>query len=112
MNKLINCVLLIDTFEHKCFVLKGILQSSHIKYQMKTIGIDQILRNSALFEHICLKDINKLYKHAGKFDDKQQLKDILEDAMVYTPGGFTNNTTISPIIQPTLNKPKFQKITV
>ena len=52
---------------------------------MKTIGIDQSLRNSALFEHRCLKNINKVYQHAGKCDKQQQFKDILEAAMVSTP---------------------------
>ena len=43
-------------------------------------------------EHICIQNIKKLYKHSGKCDDQQQFKDILEDAIVYTPEGFTNNS--------------------
>ena len=68
------------------------LQSTRIKYHVKTIGIEQYLSNSALFEHRFLQNINKLYKHAGKCDDQQQFKDILEAAMVSTPEGFTNNS--------------------
>ena len=49
---------------------------------MKTIGIDQSLRNSALFEPRCLQNINKLYKNSGKWDDQKQFKYILEAAMV------------------------------
>ena len=44
----------IDTFEKQCVVLKGGLQSLRIKYYMKTIGINQSLSNSAIFEHRCL----------------------------------------------------------
>ena len=40
----------------------------------------------------------KIYKQAGKCDDQQQLKEILEAAMVFTHEGFTNNSPISPMI--------------
>ena len=77
--------------------MKGLLQSQRLKDHVKTIGIDQSLRNSALFEHKCIKKINKLYKHAGKYDNQQQFKDMLEFAMVSTPEGFTNNRLRSPM---------------
>ena len=60
-------------------------RAPRIKYHVKTIGINQSLRNIALFEHICLQNIKKLYKHALKCDDQQQFKDILEASMVSTP---------------------------
>ena len=41
MNKLINYVLLIDTYEQICVVINGMLQSPCLKYHVKTIGIDQ-----------------------------------------------------------------------
>ena len=85
MTNAIDCVLCIDTFEQQFFVLKDMLQSPHIKDPLKTIGIDQSLINSALFEHICLQNIKKLYQHAGKCYNQQQLKYILESAMVYNP---------------------------
>ena len=44
---------------------------------MKTIGIDQALRKDSIFEYICIQNIKKLYKHDGKYDNQQQLKDIL-----------------------------------
>ena len=50
-------------------MLKDMLQPPHLKYHMKTVGIDQSLSNSAIFEHMCLQNIKKLYKHAGKCDD-------------------------------------------
>ena len=44
-----------------------------------------------------LKPLKKTYKQAGKFDDQQQFKDILEANMVSNPEGFTNSSTISPM---------------
>ena len=60
-------------------------KSLRLKDHMKTIGIDQSLIISDLFEHRCLQNINKLYKHAGKCDNQQLLKYILDAAMVSTP---------------------------
>ena len=39
--KVIDCVILIDTFEQQCVLIKGMLKSQSLKYHMKTIGIDQ-----------------------------------------------------------------------
>ena len=41
MNKSINYILSIDTFEQQLVVLKGMLQSPLLEYHMKNIGIDQ-----------------------------------------------------------------------
>ena len=49
MTKFIDCVLLICTFEQKCVVIKGMIQSTRLKYHIKNIGIDQSLGNSAFF---------------------------------------------------------------
>ena len=38
-----------------------------------------------------------LYKQAGKWDDQQQFKDIIEAAMVSTPEGLTVYSPISPM---------------
>ena len=76
---------------------------------MKTIGIDQSLSNSAIFEYICLQKIKKLYKHAGKCDDQQQIKDILEADMVSTPEGLTNISTRSPMTSTPVKKPSARK---
>ena len=56
---------------------------------MVTIGVDQLLSNSAMYEHRCLENIKKLYKSVGKCDEQQEYKTILESAMVFTPGVFT-----------------------
>ena len=76
---------------------------------MKTIGIDQSLIKSAIFEHICIQNINKLYKHAEKCNNQQQLKDILEATMVSTPEGFTYNSPISPTKPTPVKKPSARK---
>ena len=41
MTKVIDYVLSIDTFEQKCVILKGMLQSPRLKDHVQTIGIDQ-----------------------------------------------------------------------
>ena len=55
---------------------------------MVCIGVGQSLSNSALYEHICLEKVKKLYKSAGKCDDQHQSKSIIEAAMVSTPEGL------------------------
>ena len=60
MNKAINYILSIDTFEQQHFLIKGILQSLSLENQMKTIGIDQSLSNRPFVEHKCLNNI-KIY---------------------------------------------------
>ena len=61
------------------------LQSPILKYYVQTIGVDQYLSNNAIYEHKCLGNIKKLYKQAGKCNDQQQFKYILEASMVSTP---------------------------
>ena len=109
ITKVIDCVLSINTFRKKCFVIKGMLKSLRLKYHMKTIGIDQSLRNSAIFKHRCLQNIKKLYEHAGKCDNQQQFRDIVEAAMVSTNKGFTNNSPRSPMTPTLYKKPAARK---
>ena len=59
---------------------------------MVTIGIDKSLSNSSMYEHICLENIKKIYKTAGKCDNQQRYKSIIEAAMVSTLEGFTENS--------------------
>ena len=77
MTKVIDYVLLIDTFEQQCVVLKVMLQSMRLKYHVQTIGIDQSLSKNALYEHKCLENIKKLYKQAGKCDEQKNSKIFL-----------------------------------
>ena len=60
MTKVIYYIFSIDTFEQQFSVLKGMLQSPRIKDHMKTIGINQSVRNRASFEHKYLNNI-KIY---------------------------------------------------
>ena len=69
MTKVIDSILLIDKSEQQCVALKSMLQLAHIKYHVHTIGIDQPLSKNYLYEHKCLENNKKLYKHAGKCDN-------------------------------------------
>ena len=60
---------------------------------MKTIGIDQTSFARSSFEHRCMKNIKKIYQHAGKCDDQQNLKDIIYSAILSTPEGVTYNSS-------------------
>ena len=82
---MIDTVLSIDTFEQKCVVIKGMLQSPQPKYHVQNIGIDKSLSNNALYENNFFENIENLYKQAGKCDDQQKFKDIIEALMVSTP---------------------------
>ena len=77
----------------------------HPKDTIKNIGIDQSFNNSDSFEHWCLKNTSKLYQQAGKCDDQQQLKYILEPDIVYTSEGITYNSTRFPMIPIQVNIP-------
>ena len=63
---------------------------------MVTIGVDQSLSNSTMYEHRCLGNIKQLYKYSGKCDDQKQYKAIIEVAMVSTHEVFTHNSSIPP----------------
>ena len=84
MTKEIYYALSIYTFEQQCVMLKVMLQSPLLKDHVQTIGIYPSLSKNAIYEQKCLENIKKLYKQAGKCDDHQQLKDIIEAAMVST----------------------------
>ena len=58
---------------------------------MVNIGLNQLLRNSAMCEHRCLENINKLYKSSVKIDNKQNYKYMIESVMVPTTKEITNN---------------------
>ena len=61
------------------------LQPSRIEDHMKTIGIDQSSFTRSYFEHRCMENIKKINQHAGKCDDEQNLKDIIDAAILSTP---------------------------
>ena len=55
ITKVVYCVIYIDVFEGKCVVLKAVLRLPRLKYHIKTIGIDQSLRNSAIYKTYVFK---------------------------------------------------------
>ena len=56
-----------------------------------------------------MNNIKKIYQHACKCDDQQNLKDIVDAAMVSTPEEVTDNSPNSPIISTSVNKPSARK---
>ena len=79
---------------------------------MKTIGIDQSSFNMSTFEHRCMNNIKKIYQHADKCDNQQNLKDILEAALLSTLEVFTDNilnfhTPSTPVKKPSAGKSQF-----
>ena len=85
------------------------LQSSRLEDHMKTVGIDQSSFARSSFEHRCMNNIKKIYQHAGKCDDQQKLKYIIDAAILYTPEGVTDNSpnvhmTSTPVKQPSARK--------
>ena len=63
------------------------LQSSRLEDHMKTISIDQSSFTRSSFEHRYMTNIKNIYQHAGKCADQQNLKDIIDAAILYTPEG-------------------------
>ena len=51
----------------------------------------------------------KIYQHAGKCDDQQNLKDILDSSMVYTPEGVTDNIPNVTMKSTPVNKLSYRK---
>ena len=43
------------------------------------------------------ENIKNIYQHAGKCDDQQKLKDIIDHTMVSNPEGVTDNSTNVPM---------------
>ena len=76
---------------------------------MKTIGIDQSLCTRSYFEHKCMINIKKIFQNAGKCDDQQNLKDIIDAAMVPTAEEITNDSPSLPMNQTTVKKPSARK---
>ena len=74
------------------YIIRGLLQSKQLKQHMFNIWFYQSLSNSAIYEHRFLENIKNLYKSAGKCDDQQHYKAIIESETVSTPEGCTDNS--------------------
>ena len=76
---------------------------------MKTIGNDQSSFNMSTFEQRCMNNIKNIYQHAGRCDDQQNLKNIRESAVLYTPEGFIDNIPNVHISSKPVKKPSARK---
>ena len=85
------------------------LQSSRLVDHMKTIVIDQSLFIFSYYEHKFLNKIKKIYQHAGKCEDQQNLKDILDASMVSIPEGVIYNIPNVPMKSTPVKKPSDRK---
>ena len=109
INKAIDYILSIDTFEQPCVVIKGMLQSLYLEDHMKTIVIDQSLFNMSSFEYKCLNNTRKIYQHAGKRDDQQKPNDILDADMVSTQEEVIDDITNVPMASTPFKKSSASK---
>ena len=85
------------------------LKSPRLEDHMKTIGIDQSLYNRSSFEHKFLNNIKKIYQHTGKYDDQQNLKDVLYSDMVSTSEEIIDDSPSFPMTKTTVKKPSARK---
>ena len=85
------------------------LQSSRLEDHMETIGIDQSSLSRSSFEHRCMNNIKKIYQHARKCDDQQNLKDIIDAAILFTPEGVTDNSPNVNMTSTPAKKPSARK---
>ena len=97
LNKVNNSIPYIDTFEKQRVEIKPMLQSLCLEYHMKTVAINQSICTSSYLEHKYMNNIENIYQHVGKCDDQQNLKDILDAAMVSTREGVTYNSPNVPL---------------
>ena len=56
-----------------------------------------------------MNNIKKIYQHAGKCDYQQNLKDVLEAALLSTPEGVTDNIHNMPMPSTPVKKPSARK---
>ena len=56
-----------------------------------------------------MNNIKKIYQHAGKSDDQQNLKDIIDAAILSTPEGVTDNSPNVHMASTPIKKPSSRK---
>ena len=56
-----------------------------------------------------MNNIKKIYQHAEKCDNKQNLKDIIDADILSTPEGVTDNSPNMPMISTPVKKPSASK---
>ena len=60
LTKVVDTIPDIYSFDHQCVIIKGLVKSKLLKQHMVIIVVDQLLSNSALYEHRCLENIKKI----------------------------------------------------
>ena len=61
------------------------------------------------FEHKSLNNMKNIYQHAGKCDNQQNLKYIIDSAMVSTTEEVTDDSPSLPMISTPFKKPRASK---
>ena len=56
-----------------------------------------------------MNNIKNIYQHAGKCDDQQNLKDIIDAAIISTPEGFIDNSPNVHMSSKSVKKPSARK---
>ena len=56
-----------------------------------------------------MNNIKKIYQHTGKCDDQQNLKDIIDPAILSTPEGLTDNSPNAHITSSPVKKTSARK---
>ena len=69
LTKRIDTIIESDSFQKKCVILNGLLQSEQLKKHIEIIGVDQLISTSDLYEQRCLESVKNIYKQAGKCHD-------------------------------------------
>ena len=64
---------------------------------------------SSSFEHRCMNNIKNIFQHAGKCYDQQNLKDIIDAAILSTPEGVTDNSPNVHMKSKPVKKPSARK---
>ena len=59
-----------------------------------------------------MNNTKKIYQHAGKCDDKQNLKDIIDATILSTPEGVTDNSPNVHMPSTPVKKPSAKEIIV
>ena len=85
------------------------LQSSRLEDRIKTIGIDQSSFARSYFERRCMNNIKNIYQHAGKCDDQQNIKDIIDAAILSTTEVVTYNISNVHMASKPVKKPSARK---
>ena len=76
---------------------------------LQSSRVDQSLCTMSSFEHKFLNDIKSIYQHTGKCDEQQNLKDILDSAMMSTPEGVIDKSPNVPLKSTPVDKPSARK---